>query len=72
MKNSLLTILNVILSSIKFLLGWIIWWLIFLISIIFSLLTWNWKETYTISMKNVIVEICGESTWNIMFFGENY
>jgi hypothetical protein len=51
---------------IKFIFGWAIWVVIFFISLFFSLITWNWKETYTLNMKTVITEICGSSTWDIM------
>lgn len=50
----------------KFIFGWFIWIMILIINIIFSLLTWNWKETVNINMKNIIIEICGKTTWIIM------
>jgi hypothetical protein len=50
----------------KFIFGWVIWLVLFLFSLFFSIITWNWKETYTLNMKTVITEICGKSTWDIM------
>jgi hypothetical protein len=55
-----------LLCCVKFTVGWIMWVIIFLLSLIFSLITWNWKETQYLDMKNVITEICGKSTWNCM------
>jgi len=52
----------------KFLVGWVIWIITFLLSIISSLIFWNWDETFTIDMKIVISEIAGESVWNAMTF----
>ena len=51
---------------IKFILGWLMWIIIFILSLMFSLITWNWKETYTLDMEVVISELFGKSTWNIM------
>jgi hypothetical protein len=58
--------LNKIVYINKFIFGWIIWILLFVTSIFFNFITWNWKETFTLNMKIVITEILGESTWNIM------
>lgn len=51
---------------LQFIFGWLIWIIIFILSIIFNLLTWNWKETFTLDMRTIIIEMCGESTWVIM------
>jgi hypothetical protein len=51
---------------IKFIFGWTIWIIVFILSILFNLVTWNWKETWTLDMEVVITEICGKSTWEIM------
>jgi len=61
-------VLNILLKCIKFILGWIVWITILLLSLIFNTITWNWKETYTQNMETIITEICGESTWKIMTF----
>ena len=58
--------LNKIVYVNKFIFGWIIWILLFVTSIFFNFITWNWKETFTLNMKIVITEMLGESTWNIM------
>jgi hypothetical protein len=58
--------LNKIVYINKFIFGWIIWILLFVTSIFFNFITWNWKETFTLNMKIVITEMLGESTWNIM------
>jgi len=59
-----------LLCCVKFIVGWIMWIIIFLLSLIFSLLTWNFKETSTINMKVVMIEICGKSTWKCMGLGD--
>lgn len=46
------------------------WVVIFLLSLLFSTITWNWKETYTLNMQTVVTEICGESTWSCMMLGD--
>ena len=62
----ILKFLNKIVYINKFIFGWIIWILLFVTSIFFNFITWNWKETFTLNMKIVITEMLGESTWNIM------
>ena len=52
----------------KFIFGWIVWVIVFILSILFSVITWNWKETLALDMELVITEICGKSTWDIMTF----
>jgi hypothetical protein len=53
---------------IKFIFGWTIWIIVFILSILFNLVTWNWKETLTLDMEVVITQICGKSTWEIMIW----
>lgn len=53
----------------KFILGWMIYLIVIVLSLIFSTITWNWKETYTMNMKYIITEICGKSTWKYMMLG---
>lgn len=62
--------MKVILNIIKFIFGWIVWVITFVLSIVFSVITWNWSETLSLNMENVITEICGESTWDIMTFNK--
>jgi len=68
MKNnfSITNKLRHLLCCVKFLAGWIMWVIIFLLSLLFSLITWNWKETVALDMENVITEICGKNTWDCM------
>jgi hypothetical protein len=54
----------------KFILGWTVWILIFLISLVFNIIVWNWKETITMDMEKIVIEICGKSTWNVMIFNK--
>jgi hypothetical protein len=53
---------------IKFIFGWTIWIIVFTLSILFNLVTWNWKETEALDMEVVITQICGKSTWEIMIW----
>jgi len=64
--NKLRHFLYCLLCCVKFIAGWIMWVIIFLLSLLFSLITWNWKETIGLDMENAITEICGKSTWNCM------
>jgi len=59
-------LLNRMQTILKFVFGWIMWIILFLLSMLFSLITWNWKETYALDMERVIIEICGKSTWETM------
>ena len=56
----------ILFCCVKFILGYALWISIFLFSIIFNTVTWNWKETYTMNFEIIIKEICGESTWKCM------
>lgn len=51
-----------------FLIGWILWVIIFALSLIVGLILWNFSETITLDMEIVIVEICGQSVWDAMTF----
>ena len=51
---------------IKFILGWIMWVIILILSLIFSLITWNWKEILPLNTKPIIIEMFGKSTWEVM------
>jgi cytochrome b subunit of formate dehydrogenase len=64
--NKLRYFLYCVFCCVKFITGWIMWITIFLLSLLFSTITWNWKETVSLDMENVITEICGKSTWNCM------
>jgi hypothetical protein len=60
--------MGLILWFLRFIMGWILYIIIFFISIFYSLIFWNWKETFTLDMKDVITEIAGKSVWNDMTF----
>lgn len=55
-------------AILRFIIGWILWLVLFIISVIFSILVWNWSEAYTIDMEVIITELLGTKTWNIMIF----
>lgn len=60
--------ITILINCLKFIIGWIVWILIFSISIANSVIFWNWKETLSLDMEIAISEILGKSTWNIMIF----
>ena len=62
--------MKAITDIVKFIFGWIIWVIVFSLTIIFSIITWNWTETLSLDMENVITEMCGKSTWHIMTFNQ--
>jgi hypothetical protein len=62
--------MKAITNIIKFIYGWIVWVIAFILSIVFSIITWNWEETLSLDMEIVITQICGKSTWNIMTFNQ--
>lgn len=51
---------------VKFILGWIMWFVLFVLSLLFSLLTWNWNDSSDLNMKTAIIELFGRSTWEAM------
>jgi hypothetical protein len=53
---------------LRFVIGWVTYIIVFLYSIIFSLILWNWEETFTIDMEVIITEILGKSVLNTMMF----
>jgi hypothetical protein len=59
-------LLNCLRTLFKFIFGWIAWVIVFILSIVFSTITWNWKETLAMDMEIIISEICGKSTWETM------
>lgn len=62
--------MELIVKLVKFIFGWIIWIIVFILSISFSVITWNWTETLALDMEKVIKQICGKSTWKIMTFNK--
>jgi hypothetical protein len=64
--KALKNVFYTLLCCVKCVLGWVMWIIIFLLSLIFSFITWNWKETVGLDMENTITEICGKSTWGCM------
>lgn len=59
-------------TILKFILGWMIWIMIFMLSLIYSFITWSWKETYTLDMERVMREVCGNTIWNYMFLRKKH
>ena len=55
---------------LKFIFGWWMWLILFILAILFNLICWNWKETYTMDLSVVIIEMCGKSTWECMFLNQ--
>jgi hypothetical protein len=51
---------------LKFIMGWILFIVLFLVSLFYSLLFWNWRETFTLDMQVVITEIAGKSVYEAM------
>lgn len=62
--------MKTIVNIIKFIFGWIFWVIVFVLSVLFSIITWDWEGTLTLNMEIVITQICGKSTWNIMTFNQ--
>lgn len=62
--------MELLVKIVKFVLGWMIWIIVFVLSIAFSVLTWNWKETLSLDMEKVMKQLCGKSTWKVMTFNK--
>jgi hypothetical protein len=60
--------MNLIIWFLRFVMGWILFIIILILSLFYSLIFWNWKETFTLDMKVVISEIAGKTVWNDMTF----
>lgn len=60
--------MSLLLWLMRFIMGWLLWLIILFISLFYSTIFWNWKETLPLDMEIVIKEIAGKTVWNDMTF----
>jgi hypothetical protein len=59
--------MELVIKFCRFILGWVLYVIILFLSLFYSLIFWNWKETYTLDMEIVIKEIAGKTILDVMF-----
>jgi magnesium-transporting ATPase (P-type) len=60
--------MSLLLWLMRFVMGWLLWLIILIISLFYSIIFWNWKENLPLDMEIVIKEIAGKTIWNAMTF----